>query len=53
MHGVPNVNLFDFMCLRVNYDKVLCPSANGFQQSQNASAKEVRIHLNLTKIDYF
>ena len=53
MHGVPNVNLFDFMCLLVNYDTVLCPSADELQQSQNASAKEVRILLNLMKIDCF
>ena len=27
-HGVPNVNLFDFMFLLVDYGNVLCSTAN-------------------------
>ena len=39
-HGVPNVNLFDFMFLLINYGKVLCSAANELQQNSNASRKE-------------
>ena len=38
--GVPNVNLFDFMFVLVNYGKVLCSSANELQQNSSASSKE-------------
>ena len=31
-HGVPNVNLFDFMFLLVDYGKVLCSTANEVPQ---------------------
>ena len=30
-HGVPNVNLFDFMFLLVDYGKALCSTANKLQ----------------------
>ena len=39
-HGVPNVNLFDFMFLLVDYGKVLCSSVNNLQQNSNAPAKK-------------
>ena len=39
-HGVPNVNLFDFLFVLVNYGKVLCSAANELQQNSNASPKE-------------
>ena len=32
-----------FMCLLVEYDKVLCSSANEHQQNSNASSKEMNI----------
>jgi len=32
-HGVSNVNLFHFMFLVVDYDKVLCSIANELQQN--------------------
>ena len=37
-HGVPNVNLFDFTFLLVDFGKVLCSSVNELQQNSNASA---------------
>ena len=37
-HGVPNVNLFDFIFLLVDYGKVLCSLANNLQQNSNAPA---------------
>ena len=39
-HGVPNVNLFDFIFLLVDYGKVLCSSVNNLQQNSNARAKK-------------
>ena len=39
-HEVPNVNLFDFMFLRVDYGKVFCSSANELQQKSDAFSKE-------------
>ena len=36
-HGVPNVNLFDFTFLLVDFGKVLCSSVNKLQQNSNAS----------------
>ena len=30
-HGVPNINLSNFLCLLVDFGKVLCPSANKLQ----------------------
>ena len=32
-HGVPNTNLSNFMCLMVDFKKVLCSSANAPQQN--------------------
>ena len=36
--GVPNVDLFDFMSLLVDYGKVLCSSRNKLQHNSNASS---------------
>ena len=38
-HGVPNTNLSNFMCLLVDFGKVLCLSANELQQNSNASSR--------------
>ena len=38
--GVPNVNLFDFVFLLVDYSKVLCYSPNKLRQKSNAFSKE-------------
>ena len=47
-HGVPNVNLFDFTFLLVDFGKVLCSSVNELQQNANASAREDYIPQILT-----
>ena len=39
-HGVPNINLSNFMCLLVDFGKVLCPYANELLQNSNASSRE-------------
>ena len=39
-HGVPNVNLFDFMFLLVDYVEVLWSFANELQQNSDAFSKE-------------
>ena len=39
-HGVPNINLSNFVCLLVDLGEVLCSSANEFQQNSNASSRE-------------
>ena len=39
-HGVPKVHLFDFMFLLVEYEQVLCSTANELQQNLNASSRE-------------
>ena len=39
-HGVPNVNLFDFVFLLVDYSEVLCYSPNKLRQKSNAFSKE-------------
>jgi len=39
-HGIPNVNLFDFMFLLVDDGEVLHSSANMLQQISNSSSKE-------------
>ena len=39
-HKVPNVNLFDFMVLLVDYGKVLSFFANELQQNSGALSKE-------------
>lgn len=35
LHGVPNINLFDFMLLLVDYGKVLCSTVNELQQNSD------------------
>ena len=35
-HGVPKINLLDFMFLLVDYGKVLCSSANELQKNSDA-----------------
>ena len=47
-HGVPNVNLFNFRFLQVDFGKVLCSSANELQQNSNASSREEYIPQILT-----
>ena len=47
-HGVPNVNLFDFMFLLVDYGKVLCSTANELQQYSDVFSKEEFIPAILT-----
>ena len=39
-HGVPNINLSNFMCLMVDFGKVLSSSANALQQNSNASRED-------------
>ena len=39
-HGVPSVNLFNFVFLLVDYGKVLCYSPNKLRQKSNAFSKE-------------
>ena len=39
-HGFSNANLFNFMLLMVDFDKVLCSSVNELQQNSNASSRE-------------
>ena len=47
-HGVPNVNIFNFRFLLVDFGKVLCSSANELQQNSNASSREEYIPQILT-----
>ena len=42
-HGVPSVNLFNFLFLLVDYGKVWCSATNKLQPNSNASAKEENI----------
>ena len=35
-HGVPNIYLFDFMLLPVDYGKVFCSTVNELQQNSDA-----------------
>ena len=46
--GVPNVNLFNFRFLLINFGKVLCSSANELQQNSNACCREDYIPQILT-----
>ena len=46
--GVPNVNLFNFRFLLIDFGKVLCSSANELQQNSNASSREDYIPQILT-----
>ena len=39
-HGVANINLSIFTCLMVDFDKVLCLSADEPQQNSYASSRE-------------
>ena len=47
-HGVPNVNLFNFRFLLVDFGKVSCSSANELQQNSNACSREDYIPQILT-----
>ena len=47
-HEVPNTNLSNFMCLLVDFGKVLCTSVNELQQNSNASSREDYIPQILT-----
>ena len=47
-HGVPNINLSNFVCLLVDFGEVLCSSANELQQNSNASSREYYIPRILT-----
>ena len=47
-HGVPNINLSNFMCLLVDFGKVSCSSANELQQNSNTSCREDYIPQILT-----
>ena len=38
-NGAPNVNLFNFTFVLVNFGEVLCWSANELQQNSNASSR--------------
>ena len=46
--GVPNVNLFNFRFLLIDFGKVLCSSANELQQNSNACSREDYIPQILT-----
>ena len=52
-HGVPNINLSNFMCLLVDFGKVLCSSANELQQNSNASSREDYIPQILCFVRFF
>ena len=39
-HGVPNITLSNFVCLLVNFGKVLGSSAKELQQNSNTSSRE-------------
>ena len=47
-HGIPNANLFDFKFRLVDFNKLLCSSANELQQHANASSREEYIPQILT-----
>ena len=40
IHGVPNINLPNFMCLLVDFGIALCSSTNKLQQNSNTSSRE-------------
>ena len=46
--GLPNVNLFNFRFLLINFGKVMCSSANELQQNSNACCREDYIPQILT-----
>ena len=39
-HGVPNANLFNFTFILVDFDEVLCSSANELQQNSDATFRD-------------
>ena len=47
-HGVPNIKLSNFMCLLVDFGKVLCSSAKELQQNSNTSSRKDSIPHTLT-----
>ena len=47
-HGVSNINLSNFMCLLVDFGKVLRSSANEPQRNSNASSRQDYIPQILT-----
>ena len=47
-HGVPNVNLFNFRFLLVDFGKVFCLSANELQQNSNVCSRQNYIPQILT-----
>ena len=47
-HGVPNINLSSFMCLLVDFGKVLCSSDNELLQNSNTSSREGHVPQILT-----
>ena len=47
-HGVPSINLSNFMCPLVDFGKVLCSSAKELQQNSNTSSREDYIPQILT-----
>ena len=47
-HGVPNINLSNFMCLLVGFGILLCSSTNELQQNSNTSSRENYIPQILT-----
>ena len=47
-HGVPNINLSNFMCLLVDFGILLCSSTNELQQDSNTSSREDYIPQILT-----
>ena len=49
-HGVPNVILFDFTFLLVDFGKVLCSFTNELQQNSNASSRQDYIPQILTAL---
>ena len=51
--GVPNINLSNFLCLLVDFGKVLCSSAKELQQNSNTSSREDYILQILTVLSEF
>ena len=47
-HGVPNMTLFNFVCLLVDFGEALCSSPNELQQNSNAASREDYIPQILT-----
>ena len=47
-HGVPNANLFNFTFILVDFDEVLCSSANELQQNSDATFRDDYIPQILT-----